>query len=133
MKKIVFFLISFMAVIPTQGSMAANGVGYLPGIMSLLLDAPSTYNDIHSFLEENCARCHANGGGRYTVNIDIRASYDSAVTMIYKPIPDQSLLLRKPAGLDGHDGGQVTPDYAVGAYKYRLILKWITDGVLPPS
>lgn len=143
MKKTVFFLMSFMALCSTQWAMATNEASFLPAIMSLLLDEegppppPLTYeDDIHVVLFTDCSgsSCHIIGKGGYTVNTDIIDSYNSAIIRVdTEETPDQSLLLLKSTGQDGHGGG---PVYALNGVKYRLILRWITDGALrtlPPT
>src|SRR5262249_58165265 len=39
--------------------------------------------------------------------------------------PDESLILRKPAGQVAHEGG---PRFAVASTEYRLLRRWIADG-----
>lgn len=115
-------------------AMASKEVAFLP-IIPFLLDADTpvyittAYTDIHTMLHTDCASCHGDGTGGYLVNESLNDSYHSAITKIDLATPEQSLLLRKPAGLISHNGG-VFQAYTEGTANYNLILKWITDGAI---
>ena len=80
MKNTVFILMSFMAVFLTQAVVAANSLGYLPAVNSLLLSEDgatppplSTFDDIHPFLLRDClgSSCHDNPSRTYRVYTEI--------------------------------------------------------------
>jgi hypothetical protein len=91
--------------------------------------ALTTFVDIHAFLAADCNGCHGGGTGGFTANNDIDTTYNSALTKVNSGTPEISALLREPAGIVTHGGGQIAL-YGQGQAKYNLVLKWIADGTL---
>lgn len=89
----------------------------------------TTFVDIYSFLAADCSGCHGGGTGGFTANNDIDTTYNSALTKVNGGTAELSALLREPAGIVTHGGGQIAL-YGQGQAKYNLVLKWIADGTL---
>lgn len=80
-------------------------------------------NDVMPALQV-CASCHSGGAGGwvYTGGVD---SYDSVISVINRTSPDESELLVKAIGGDGHGGGSF---FNAGSSEYQTIVAWIAAG-----
>lgn len=127
MKIYALAFIGYVFVFSAQESMAEINANIMPAVLNLLLDEAPTFVEIHPLLKDDCSGCHAVGTGGYTANADPSHSFNSALTKIDLETPELSHLLRKPASIISHGGGQIS-GYAPGEAKYNLILGWINGG-----
>jgi hypothetical protein len=107
--------------------------------------ATSAYADTVSFRQEvmpilaragcNQGACHGNLNGKGGFKLSLRGEDPAAdfATLTREMFarrtdrhhPDESLILRKPAGLVSHEGG---PRFSTDSTEYRLLRRWIADG-----
>ncbi|WP_456426325.1 hypothetical protein [Rhodocaloribacter sp.] len=71
-----------------------------------------------------CTACHAGGTGGWTYDGGAEA-YAQALAIVDTDHPENSLMLRKGAGKDGHGGGVI---FTVSSSEYQALLAWIQDG-----
>lgn len=71
-----------------------------------------------------CASCHSGGAGgwMYTGGVD---SFHAVSSVINTRVPEDSELLIKATGGDGHGGGSL---FSVNSSSYQAILNWIAQG-----
>lgn len=71
-----------------------------------------------------CTGCHAGGTGGWTYDGGTEA-YTQAFSVVDTAAPENSLLLIKGSGGDGHGGGSL---FSSASDDYQKILAWISDG-----
>lgn len=71
-----------------------------------------------------CASCHSGGAGGWVYTGGV-GSYDAVAEVINTSSPDESLLLVKAIGGDGHGGGAF---FSANSSEYQTILAWISSG-----
>lgn len=103
---------------------------------------PSFLNDVVPILTRfgcNQGACHGKGAGQNGFRLSLRGyapDWDhSWLTREYEgrrvvfTAPEESLLLRKPAGLAAHEGGKL---FDVNSRAYRVLFNWIQTGAPGP-
>ena len=72
----------------------------------------------------SCVSCHGNGTGGWTYTGG-PAAHASAVRVINRSSPSNSLLLLKATGKSSHGGGTL---FTASSIEYTTILQWIEQG-----
>ena len=106
---------------------------------SLHAETPSFVNDVEPILTRfgcNQGACHGKAAGQNGFRLSLRAyapewdyfwiTREQEGRRIQTGVPEDSLLLRKPAGQAPHEGGKLL---AVGSPEYATLLAWIRAGV----
>ncbi len=99
---------------------------------------PSFVNDVMPILTRfgcNQGACHGKGAGQNGFRLSLRGyapEWDYPwITREYLgrrvsfTVPEDSLLLRKPAGLAAHEGGKL---FGAGSRPYQVLLDWVRAG-----
>jgi hypothetical protein len=73
-----------------------------------------------------CASCHNSGVGGWTYRGGGTA-YAAVTDVVDRAAPDESLLLIKATGGNGHGGGQV---FGANSTQYDTILRWVQQGAI---
>lgn len=106
-----------------------------PGIPSFIRDV----EPLLTRLSCNQGSCHGKGSGQNGFRLSLRAyapeldhlwitrEFDGR--RINRAKPDESLLLMKPLGMAGHEGGKL---FSEGSRAHRVILKWLKAGAPGP-
>jgi hypothetical protein len=105
--------------------------------------APSFLNDVmplYTRLGCNAGSCHGKGSGQNGFRLSLRGyapeldynylTREYQGRRVCKTEPEDSLLLRKPAGLAAHEGGKL---FGTDSREYRVFLDWIKAGAPGPS
>jgi Protein of unknown function (DUF1549)/Protein of unknown function (DUF1553) len=105
--------------------------------------SPSFLNDVVPILTRfgcNQGACHGKGAGQNGFRLSLRGyapewDYDWMTRefqgrRLSLTAPEESLLLRKPAGLAAHEGGKL---FGVGSKPYQVLLDWVRSGAPGPS
>jgi hypothetical protein len=103
---------------------------------------PSFLNDVAPILTRfgcNQGACHGKGAGQNGFRLSLRGyapEWDHAwITREFQgrrlslTAPEESLLLRKPAGLTAHEGGKL---FGPDSRPYRILLDWVRAGAPGP-
>lgn len=86
--------------------------------------APLSFSaDIKPVLQA-CASCHSGGAGGWVYAGGVE-SYDAVIDEIDINNPEDSVLLIKATGGDGHGGGAL---FAANSSSYQAIVNWIEQG-----
>ena len=89
---------------------------------------PRTFSrNIQPFLDAQCFGCHSGGTGGYTVGSNVITNYNEMLSVTSAGDPQNSEILRKNDGREGHAGGAGWPN---GSPERNAILQWIADGQL---
>src|SRR5207248_7154581 len=105
-------------------------------------DAPSFVNDVSPvFTRYGCNQgaCHGKGAGQNGFRLTLRGyapeldyqyiTREFDARRVCTDAPEESLLLRKPAGLAPHEGGKI---FDVGSRPYQVLLDWVRAGAPGP-
>lgn len=103
---------------------------------------PSFLNDVMPLFTRlgcNQGACHGKGAGQNGFRLSLRGyapeqdfewlTREFNGRRVSAAVPEESLLLRKPAGLAPHEGGTL---FAVGSRPYRVLLAWLRAGMPGP-
>ena len=124
---------------PAETSMRALSVSLLLGFAAAAhAESVSFRQDVMPVLSRagcNQGACHGNLNGKGGFKLSLRGEDPAAdlVTLTRDMLarrtsptrPDESLILRKAAGLVAHEGG---PRFSVDSQEYRILRQWIADG-----
>jgi hypothetical protein len=104
--------------------------------------APSFVNDVMPILTRygcNQGSCHGKGAGQNGFRLSLRGyapeldylwlTREYVGRRVSTAAPEESALLRKPAGLAAHEGGKL---FAVDSRAYRVVHDWIRAGAMGP-
>lgn len=97
---------------------------------------PNQIVPIFTKLNCNSGGCHGKASGQNGFKLSLLGFYpeddyefltkEGRGRRIFQPAPSQSLLLTKPVGQSPHGGGKRMD---VGSYEYRLVSRWIQQGL----
>lgn len=80
-------------------------------------------NDVMPALQV-CASCHSGGAGGWVYTGGV-GSYDAVIEVVSQSSPEESELLVKAIGGDGHGGGAF---FSANSSEYQTIVAWIRSG-----